>query len=44
MNLELYYEILTPVLSGISLIANIWVSYVYFSFRELQQHPSTILS
>lgn len=44
MNLQLFYQVLTPLLSGISLIANIWVTYVYFTFKELQQHPSTILS
>lgn len=44
MNIELLYQVLTPILSSISLIANIWVSYVYFSFKELRQHPSTILS
>lgn len=44
MQLELYFQVLTSSLSAISLIANIWVTFVYFSFKELQQHPSTILS
>ena len=44
MNLELYYQIIISVLSSISLIANLWVTYVYFSFKDLQKHHSTILS
>ena len=44
MDLEFYFIVLTASLSSLSLIANIWVTYVYFSFKELQRHPSTILS
>lgn len=43
MNLGLYFQIIIPSLSLISLFANIWVSYVHLSFKELQKHPSTIL-
>lgn len=43
MNLELCFQIITPILSSISLFANIWVTYVHLSFKDLQKHPSTIL-
>lgn len=44
MGLEVNYTIVVLILSGVSLLANIWVSYVCFSFKELQKHPSKLLS
>lgn len=42
--MELTFILLTVILSIISLLANLWVTYVYLKNKDLQVHPSTILA
>ena len=42
--MELTFILVTIILSILSLLANLWVTYVYVKNKELQVHPSTILA